>query len=840
MLAVLAEAALRSFLLGGAVWLGLTGLRVTNPHVQKAAWIVVLAASLSMPLLMHWAKVPLTVQPPPVAAQEALTPSVDALLEPLLASPISQGENPAQMRGPATNTIDGWVVAGAIYALGAGLLLLRIAFGLVLMRRIVRDATPVRARWAKDVDARLSDDVSGPVVFGSVVLLPAQAGEWDAQKREAVLAHEKSHIAGGDFYLLLLASLNRAVFWFSPFAWWQLRRLTELAEIVADARAIEALEDRMSYAELLLELVQGARPLPAAVQIGLEMARASMMPARIDRILAATTLPPKVGWRKRLGIAAAVSALAIGSAMSIVTRMAPVAAHALASTPATDAPTPQHKDFYALGPTAVFILFGEGSDLFGQMTGQPRLRLATLKDGTLSYSAGVDQITFALDGERPSELTLHQNGHDLHAGRITTTPRATGEADPALLDQYVGFYQVTAYRVLSVTRNGDRLHLRETGQAELDVTASGNDAFSGGEHDLIIFLRDDRGAIEQVLLDDLQSGARRAPRIEAGAAKTIEDAFARRVAEVPDRFREQAPAPGTKDALLRGIADLQNGTPQYDRMSPQLAAKIRRQASDLHTVLVAFGKVESVFFRGVGPGGYDIYGVKFANGSADFRLLLDADGKVDDVYFQPNGNDRPGGVVDCSAERSLKSEGAGAAIRILIENETGGDIQLYNLDADGNRAAHGMIADHRSTVVWTSVNSPWIVADRSGQCLEIVLPGQRTRYHTVATSHISGPARSTPLAGTEDMLRQYIDGLSRGQPNYDRMSADVAAQTRQALPFDQAILTRLGELRALSFRGVTALGSDIYMAHFANGTAEWRISLAENGSITRIVLGPQN
>ena len=38
----------------------------------------------------------------------------------------------------------------------------------------------------------------------------------------------------------------------------------------------------------------------------------------------------------------------------------------------------------------------------------------------------------------------------------------------------------------------------------------------------------------------------------------------------------------------------------------------------------AFGAVESIFFRGVGPGGYDIYGVKFANGFAEIRLLLGA------------------------------------------------------------------------------------------------------------------------------------------------------------------------------------------------------------------------
>ena len=838
MLAMLADAALRSLLLGGVVWLGLSLLRAGNPYVQKVSWTIVLVASLSMPLMMQWATITITVQlpapetlhaPAPVPLEQSVLTETQ---QPALPEPASVAP-PAEAKKPS---VDGWMIATAVYILGAGLLLLRLAIGTALTWRMARSATPIRAAWADGLDVRVSEEVGGPVTFGSVILLPAQFTGWDTQKRQAVLAHERAHIKSGDFFILLLASINRASFWFSPLAWWLPHRLIELAEATADARAIETLEDRTSYAELLLELVQNVHHQG----VGLEMARTSMVPARIDRILAAVTAPPRVGWRKRLGITAALIPLAIVAAGSIAYRMAPVAARAVATTTATDPADLQHADFYAIGPTAVFTLFGAGGDLSGQMTGQPRLHLATLNDGSFSYSAGVDQITFAAGGERPPELTLHLNGHDLRAMRIATTPHAASEADAALLDQYVGFYQVTAYRVLGVTRDADRLRLHETGQSEFEVTARGADAFSGGTHDLIAFLRDGHGAVQQVLLDDSQFGARRAPRIEADAAKIIEDAFARRVAEVPDRFREQAPAPGSKDALLRGIADLKSGAPQYDRMSPQLAAKVRRQASELQAILRSFGKVESVFFRGVGPGGYDIYGVKFANGSADFRLLLDADGKVDDVYFQPNGNDKPGGIVECSAERSLKSADVGTAIRILIENETGGDIQLYNLDDNGNRAAHGMIADHRSTAVWTSVDSPWIVADRSGQCLEIVLPGQRTRYHTVATSHISGPARSTPLSGTEDMLRQYIDGVSRGQPNYDRMSAEVAAQTRQALPFDQAILAKLGALRAVSFRGVTALGSDIYMAHFANGSAEWRISLAEDGSITRIVLGPQN
>jgi hypothetical protein len=50
-LAILAESALRSLLLGGVVWIGLNLLRVRNPHLHMTTWIVVLAASLAMPLL---------------------------------------------------------------------------------------------------------------------------------------------------------------------------------------------------------------------------------------------------------------------------------------------------------------------------------------------------------------------------------------------------------------------------------------------------------------------------------------------------------------------------------------------------------------------------------------------------------------------------------------------------------------------------------------------------------------------------------------------------------------------------------------------------------------------
>jgi len=46
------EAALRSLMIALIVWAGLRALRVRNVVTQKAAWGMVLACALAMPLLM--------------------------------------------------------------------------------------------------------------------------------------------------------------------------------------------------------------------------------------------------------------------------------------------------------------------------------------------------------------------------------------------------------------------------------------------------------------------------------------------------------------------------------------------------------------------------------------------------------------------------------------------------------------------------------------------------------------------------------------------------------------------------------------------------------------------
>src|ERR1700712_2717424 len=72
MLTILAESALRSLMLGGIVWIGLNLLRVRNPHMHMTSWAMVLVASLSMPLLMHWTRVTVTLDALPVQIADHL------------------------------------------------------------------------------------------------------------------------------------------------------------------------------------------------------------------------------------------------------------------------------------------------------------------------------------------------------------------------------------------------------------------------------------------------------------------------------------------------------------------------------------------------------------------------------------------------------------------------------------------------------------------------------------------------------------------------------------------------------------------------------------------------
>jgi hypothetical protein len=888
MLALLLEAALRSLALGGVVWLGLKLLRVRDPRAHMTSWTVVLAASLAMPLIMHWGTLTLPYSAPPSPLAKIVWATAPAPLDAATGAPgLPQPLGPPATTGeaarsdrvadrvtmPATSAqTGGWrdapgvrwlqadwlILATGLYALIAGILLLRLTIGIVLTWRLVRASRPIADAPGSNV--RVCDVVGVPVTFASTILLPPESIEWSPVKRQAVLLHEGSHVAHGDCYVLLLAALNRAVFWFSPFAWWQLARLSELAEMISDDAAIEELADRQSYAHILLDMAGQVRGAPA----GLAMARAYTVRQRVERILAATAAPRRTGMRKQVMIATALAPVVALCAGSIARSAPPLVVAAMpapselgslppghlpleSGVPAgpQDARRGSYVGYYRLNPWTVIAVTRNGDQLYAQLTGERRLQLLPAGEREFVYKATA-RITFVADGERrPTELILHQDGNDLHAARLADVPAKDGpriEIAADALDRHVGWYELAPTFAVAVTREGDRLSLQFSNKNKLEAVAlSANEFVTTDGRAFVIFLSGVQGAADELLLHQPSPGVRSARRIDAARAAAIEDNFARWVAAAPDRFRDQAPAQGSREGLLQAIANLQRDEPRYERMSPQLIDGLQRHASELHAMLTALGPLDSIFFRGVGPGGYDIYGAKFASGFAEARLLMGADGRIENMLFRPDGDGTPGGFAACSDEPTLKAASGTAPIRLVLYNSHGSAIRLYELDAAGRRIPFGTIGDEHSAGFQTYVGRPWVVTDAAGQCLELILPGQRTRFVNLRQP---GEAqvdlrRATPTPGSEETLRRYIDELSRGEPNYDQMTPEVAAQTRQQLRLNQAILAKLGALRAMSFRGTTVMGNDIYMVHFANGMAEWRIGLVKEGKIGRLALGPQ-
>jgi beta-lactamase regulating signal transducer with metallopeptidase domain len=195
-------------------------------------------------------------------------------------------------------------VAIAVYLFVAACLLARFALGLALARRLMFAADEIRESRAlahlerHSLAAGLralprlaeSEAVSVPVTLGvrqPSILLPADWREWDDAKLVAVLAHELSHVARRDALTQRLSQIHRALFWFSPLAWWLDRRLADLAEEASDEAALSGGVDRADYARTLLGFFEALQATRGRVWWqGVAMAKAGQAERRVDRILA--------------------------------------------------------------------------------------------------------------------------------------------------------------------------------------------------------------------------------------------------------------------------------------------------------------------------------------------------------------------------------------------------------------------------------------------------------------------------------------------------------------------------------------------------------------------------
>lgn len=310
-IAFLGEWALRSAALILCGSLLVRALRVKDPAIRLAAWTALLAGSLAIPLL----NAALPQAPMPVAAVGAPAWAPVASV----AVPMRVDFQPA---APAARHFEWPLAALVLYGLGAAVLLLRLAAGLVMSGRLLR-ASRATGRETGGIEIRESDGVAAPVVLGilrAAIVLPADWRAWDAAKLEAVVAHERSHVRRCDPLVQMLSAMHRALLWHSPLSWFLHKRIVRAAEDASDDAAVAAVRDRASYAEMLLGFMRQRTP-----SLGVGMARYGRPEDRIQRILEGTAVSRGLTrWRL-----AAIVALA-----------APLAYLAAAAAPQTARPAP--------------------------------------------------------------------------------------------------------------------------------------------------------------------------------------------------------------------------------------------------------------------------------------------------------------------------------------------------------------------------------------------------------------------------------------------------------------------------------------------------------------------
>jgi D-alanyl-D-alanine-carboxypeptidase/D-alanyl-D-alanine-endopeptidase len=248
----------------------------------------------------------------------------------------------------------------------------------------------------------------------------------------------------------------------------------------------------------------------------------------------------------------------------------------------------------------------------------PKARAGVVVLTNLSTDAGVDDIGRHLLN---SSYPLLNVPPPVERKQITL--------DPRIFDRYAGTYQVAPNALLTISRAGDRFFSQLTGQPKLEVLAESDRTFFLKAVDAqLTFDTDPQGAAAQVTLH--QNGRDLvAKRLSEAEVKKAQDSDAAK------RFKAQTQSPGAEAALREMIQGLQLGQPKYEIMSTEFANRTRQALPQLKSVVGGFGALKTMKFTGVGPGGADIFELKFEHAATEWRIQLDPDGRIRLITFHP-------------------------------------------------------------------------------------------------------------------------------------------------------------------------------------------------------------
>jgi CubicO group peptidase (beta-lactamase class C family) len=188
----------------------------------------------------------------------------------------------------------------------------------------------------------------------------------------------------------------------------------------------------------------------------------------------------------------------------------------------------EYVGIYALSPTFHINITMLDGALYSQATKQPMLPIFAESESEFFLRAVDAQLSFVRDDDTSAVtgMVLHQNGAKVKAKRlageeataaiaaIMGTVRKEVPVATAILDEYVGVYELNPSFKVTITRKGDGLQVQATNQPTVSIFAESDSEFFFKAVDAqISFVRDAGGKVTRLVLH--QGGMDQpAPKVE--------------------------------------------------------------------------------------------------------------------------------------------------------------------------------------------------------------------------------------------------------------------------------------------------------------------------------------
>jgi beta-lactamase regulating signal transducer with metallopeptidase domain len=519
--------------------------------------------------------------------------------------------------------LDMTLVLIGLWGIGFAAIAIRWAVRWSGMRKLLRDA--VELKMEAPVPIKFSSSRLEPGLVGilrPVILLPRGIEQQlSPPELDAVLAHELCHWRRRDNLLAAMHMLVEALFWFFPLVWWLGARLNVERERACDEGVLAGGNDPQMYAEGILKVCRVYLQSPLACVSGVSGAD---LKKRVERIVAERLSIPLDNAKKlmlavaSLGIVVLLS-LGLFAVPTAIAQNQPSGPH-----PGTEAAVreqiagwekhqPVTSDMTA---PMVAVIHQQQPTIQAMIDGLGPLKSVTFKGNT---DNGAD-VYFAVFAHGSLAWTIAPlvggkiSGLGVSPAIVRSDNGPSPETEKAVRQMIAGFaanapaYEIMSPIMFAVTqqqlKNLEEM-AKELGPLQA-LTFKKINPLGWDSYDAVY-----KNGKALWSLQPLVDGK----VVMYSVNNTI--------------INDAKPHPDREASLRRYVESLEKGAPNYDEMTPTLAAIVRYQLPQTLDTMKALGPLRSITFDRGTANDTDVYLVAFEHGTVEWNMgPLTTDGKA--------------------------------------------------------------------------------------------------------------------------------------------------------------------------------------------------------------------